>query len=88
MDAKEPSEQEERREYDEWALRQTSGTVAAPRVAQPVSIGSSAWLDALKRIARLVQSWDANQLGGVSQQRKRWQLLGRIAKEAIGRCVN
>ena len=38
---------------------------------------------ALKRIARLTAEWNANKLGGASIQRKRWQRLGEIAREAL-----
>jgi len=38
---------------------------------------------ALKRIAMLAAEWDANRLGGIALQRKRWQRLGEIARDAL-----
>ena len=53
--------------------------------AIPVSANSVTTVHeaALKRIARLTTEWNANKLGGVSIQRKRWQRLGEIAREAL-----
>ena len=38
---------------------------------------------ALKKIDRATTEWDANKLGGVHIQRKRWQRCGEIAREAL-----
>jgi hypothetical protein len=38
---------------------------------------------ALKGIDRATIEWDANKLGGVHVQRKRWQRCGEIAREAL-----
>ena len=37
----------------------------------------------LERIVALVNKWEANGLGGVAVQRKRWQKLGEIARAAL-----
>jgi transposase len=39
---------------------------------------------ALEKIDRITAEWDANKLGGVSIQRKRWQRCGEIARAALG----
>jgi DNA-directed RNA polymerase subunit RPC12/RpoP len=38
---------------------------------------------ALKRIDRATIEWDANKLGSVHVQRKRWQRCGEIARQAL-----
>ena len=38
---------------------------------------------ALKHIVALANEWEANGLGGVAVQRKRWQKLGEIARAAL-----
>ena len=38
---------------------------------------------ALKHIDRATTEWDANKLGGVHIQRKRWQRCGEIARNAL-----
>ena len=38
---------------------------------------------ALKKQSRLATEWDANKLGGVVIQRKRWWLLVGIARRAL-----
>jgi hypothetical protein len=38
---------------------------------------------ALTRIEQLASEWDANKLGDVHLQTKRWKKLGEIAREAI-----
>jgi hypothetical protein len=39
--------------------------------------------EALKRIKRLSIEWNANKMGGLSIQRRRWEKLGDIASEAL-----
>lgn len=38
---------------------------------------------ALERIVRVTNEWDANRLGGVNIQRKRWERCRQIAQEAL-----
>jgi hypothetical protein len=40
-------------------------------------------LVALRKIDQLSRNWDANKLGPISLQRKRWQRLGEIARAAL-----
>ena len=37
----------------------------------------------LKRIVSLTNEWDSNKLGNIQLQRKRWQMLGKIARDAL-----
>jgi hypothetical protein len=37
----------------------------------------------LRRIDRATTEWEANHMGGVSIQRKRWQRCGEIARAAL-----
>ena len=39
--------------------------------------------EALEAISKFGYSWDANKMGGVSIQRKRWQKMAEIAREAL-----
>lgn len=43
--------------------------------------------DTLKRISALATEWDSNKLGPISLQRKRWQKIGEIARDALNASV-
>lgn len=40
--------------------------------------------DALEKIDRITTEWDANKLGAIQIQRKRWQRCGEIARGTLG----
>jgi len=40
--------------------------------------------DALEAIVRRVDGWSGDNRGGLAVQRKRWKIVGQIAREALG----